>query len=301
MNGVINVYKESGLTSFNVVHQVKKILNIKKCGHIGTLDPIAEGVLPVCINHATKVSEYLMASDKEYIAMIRLGVKTDTMDISGKILENSEYIPGIEEVNGVVKEMIGEKEYKIPAFSAVKIAGERAYKLARKGLIDDAGSRTMTVYDISIIKYEYPQLLIKVSCEKGTYIRSLIDYLGDRLTCFGTMENLVRTKNGIFDIKNSFKLSQIADMVKNGDYEFVQQLNKVIDWPVCILKDEYVEKFLNGVQIPKNGYIKLPIEESDFFWISDINKKIIGFARKNKGKNIPLKVVKIFKDMEFFQ
>ncbi|UOD34869.1 tRNA pseudouridine(55) synthase TruB [Deferribacteraceae bacterium V6Fe1] len=297
MNGIVNVNKESGCSSFSVVESLKKILKTKKCGHIGTLDPIAEGVLPVCINQATKLSDYLMAKDKEYIASVRLGIKTDTMDITGKILGESNKVPELQVIKEVLSMMIGEREYKIPAFSAVKISGQRAYKLARKGLIDDAGTRIMTVYETEILSYSYPELMVRVFCEKGTYIRSLIDFLGDSLGSYGTMQNLIRTRNGAFDIKNSYKLSEIAEMVKQGDLSFVIPMEKVIDWPNCVLKDEYMERFLNGVQIPKNGYIKLPIEEeSDFFWITDRLKNVLGFAKKNEGKDIPLKVIKIFKD-----
>lgn len=297
MNGIVNVNKESGCSSFSVVESLKNILKTRKCGHIGTLDPIAEGVLPVCINQATKLSDYLMAKDKEYIASVRLGIKTDTMDITGKILNESNKVPDFQAVKEALSMMIGEREYKIPAFSAVKISGQRAYKLARKGLIDDAGKRIMTVYEAEILDYSYPNLMIRVFCEKGTYIRSLIDFLGDTLGSFGTMENLVRTRNGVFDIKSSYKLSEIDEMVKQDDFSFVIPIEKVIDWPNCVLKDEYLERFLNGVQIPKNGYIKLPIEvESDFFWITDRSKNVFGFAQKNEGKDIPLKVVKIFKN-----
>jgi len=297
MNGIVNVNKESDCSSFSVVESLKKILKTRKCGHIGTLDPIAEGVLPVCINQATKLSDYLMAKDKEYIASVRLGIKTDTMDITGKILNESNKVPDLQAVKEVLSMMIGEREYKIPAFSAVKISGQRAYKLARKGLIDDAGKRIMTVYEAEILDYSYPNLMIRVFCEKGTYIRSLIDFLGDSLGSFGTMQNLVRTRNGIFDIKSSCKLSKIVEMVKQDDFSFIIPMEKVIDWPSCVLKDEYLERFLNGVQIPKNGYIKLPIEEeSDFFWITDRFKNVFGFAQKNEGKDMPLKVVKIFKD-----
>lgn len=297
MNGIVNVYKASGCSSFSVVDSLKKILKTKKCGHIGTLDPIAEGVLPVCINQATKLSDYLMAKDKEYIASVRLGIKTDTMDITGKILNGSNKVPDLLDIKEVLSIMIGEREYKIPAFSAVKISGQRAYKLARKGLIDDAGTRRMTVYEAEVLSYNYPELMIRVYCEKGTYIRSLIDFLGDNLGSYSAMQNLIRTRNGIFDIKNSFRLSEIEEMAMQNDFSFIIPMEKAIDWPISVIKDEYLERFLNGAQIPKNGYIKLPIEEgSNLFWITDRFKNVLGFAQKNEGKGTPLKAVKIFKD-----
>lgn len=297
MNGVVNVNKVSGCSSFSVVDSLKKILKTKKCGHIGTLDPIAEGVLPVCINQATKLSDYLMAKDKEYIASVRLGIKTDTMDITGKILNESNKVPDLQDIKEILSIMIGQSKYKIPAFSAVKISGQRAYKLARKGLINDAGTRTMTVYEAEVLSYSYPELMIRVFCEKGTYIRSLIDFLGDNLGSYASMQNLIRTRNGIFDIKNSFRLSEIEEMAMQNDFSFIIPMEKAIDWPISVIKDEYLERFLNGAQIPKNGYIKLPIEEeSDLFWITDRFKNVLGFSQKNEGKDTPLKAVKIFKD-----
>lgn len=296
MNGVINVYKEAGCSSFDVVHKVKKILNIKRCGHIGTLDPIAEGVLPVCINNATKLSQYLMADDKEYIVSVRLGIQTDTMDITGEILERSDFIPKFDDIKKMASLMVGENIYKIPAFSAVKIKGERAYNLARRGVIQDAGKKKMKIYQFEILKYEYPALLIKILCEKGTYIRSVVDEFGEKLGCFGTMEHLIRTRNGVFDIKSAYKISQIVEMRDKGDFSFIKEISEVINWPKCVLKDDFVDKFLNGVAISKFGYITLPIEEeSEYFWIFDRQKSLLGFARKNKGGDIPLRTVKVFR------
>lgn len=296
MDGVVNVYKEAGCSSFDVVYRVKKILNVKRCGHIGTLDPIAEGVLPICLNNATKLSQYLMSDDKEYIVSVKLGIKTDTMDITGEILETSDVIPNLKDIEKMALNMIGENTYKIPAFSAVKIKGERAYKLARKGLIEDAGKRVMKIYSFEIISYEYPVLTIRISCEKGTYIRSVVDCFGEKLSCFGTMEHLARTKNGIFDIKKSYKISQLEEMKERGDFSFIRQINEVLIWPKCVLKDDFVDKFLNGGSIPRSGFMKLPIEEdSEYFWIFDRQDKLLGFAKKNVGKSIPLSIVKVFK------
>lgn len=295
MNGVINIYKEEGISSFGVVHEVKKILNTRKCGHTGTLDPIAEGVLAVCINEATKLSDYLMAEDKEYIASVRFGLRTDTYDITGNITDRSDYIPGLKEVENICKFVPGDNVYKIPAYSAVKIDGERAYKLARTGEIKDAGERIMTVFSVDILSYTYPDLAIKVYCKKGTYIRSIIDFIGEKLKCFGVMEHLIRTKNGVFESKDALRLHDIKAMADKGDMSFIKPLDKVIGWPKSVLKNEWIDRYLNGMNIPKNGFISLPIEDGDLFWIVDLKDNILGFAKKNKGSNYPLKIIKVFK------
>lgn len=295
MNGVINVYKEKGISSFGVVHEVKKILNIKKCGHTGTLDPIAEGVLAVCINEATKLSDYLMAEDKEYIVSVRLGIRSDSYDITGNVTERSDYIPDVTEVENVCKMIPGENVYKIPAYSAVKIEGERAYKLARAGEISDAGERVMTVFSMDILSYSYPVLVARVFCKKGTYIRSIADFIGEKLGSFAVMEHLIRTKNGVFESRDALKLHEIEEMTKKGDFSFIKTLDKIIRWPKCVIKNDWIQKYFNGMSVPKSGFINLPIEDGKMFWIVSFNGNILGFARKNEGSSFPLKVIKVFK------
>ena len=295
MNGVINIYKEKGITSFGVVHAVKKILNIKKCGHTGTLDPIAEGVLAVCVNEATKLSDYLMAEDKEYVVSVRLGIKSDSYDITGDITDRSDYIPDIKDIKTLCRTIIGERVYKIPAYSAVKIGGKRAYKLARAGEIKDAGERKMTIFSVDVLSYDYPHLVAKIFCKKGTYIRSIVDFFGEKLGCFAVMEHLIRTKNGVFESRDALRLHEIEEMTKKGDFSFIKGLDKIIKWPKCVIKEDWIEKYLNGVGIPKNGFINLPIEDAGMFWITSLRGDILGFARKNEGSVFPLKVLKVFK------
>lgn len=295
MNGVINLYKEAGITSFKAVDKVRKLLGIKKCGHTGTLDPLAEGVLPICVNQATKFVDYLMVGDKEYIAEIKFGVKTDSYDNTGEILEeNTDIIPTYEEVQKQINSFIGDIDLPIPSFSAVKINGKRAYELARKGLIRDAGRRVSKIHDVVLIEYNYPTAIIKVSCEKGTYIRSIIHVLGENLGCFAVMSGLIRTGNGKFMIKDSLKLDQLEKMIDADDFGFMKPVWNYLDWPMAIIRQDAVKLVLNGVSPKKSFYINLPIESNDLFFISDQNGKVLGFAKKQIASDIPLKLVKVF-------
>lgn len=294
MNGVINFYKEPGITSFKAVDKVRKLLGIKKCGHTGTLDPMAEGVLPMCLNQATKFVDYLMAGDKEYVAEITFGKKTDTYDSTGEVLaECSDITPTENELKSMINTLIGKVELPIPSFSAVKIDGKRAHELARKGLIEDAGSRVNEVYDIQLMTYDYPHAMIKVFCEKGTYIRSIIHVLGEKLGCYGVMSGLVRTGNGQFNIKDSYKLSDLEALVADGSAEFIKPVWEYLDWPRAVVKNEAVKLIKNGVSPKKHFYSYLPIEEGEHFFVATAEGEMLAFAKKQKGNPVPLKMVKV--------
>jgi tRNA pseudouridine55 synthase len=295
INGVINFYKEAGITSFQAVDRVKKLLKIKKLGHTGTLDPIAEGILPICLNNTTKFVDYLMANDKEYIAEIKLGLKTDSYDITGKIIaKNEDIIPNEQNLLFEMNKFIGETELPVPSYSAVKINGKRAHELARKGLIENAGTRINIIYSIDLIEYNYPTAIIKVNCAKGTYIRSIIHVLGENLKCFATMTGLVRTRNGKFHIKNSYKLANIEEMIKKNNYDFIKTIEECLDWPKAIIKPEAEKLVLNGISPKKYFYTNLPIEINDMFFITNQQGKLLAFAKKNKNSPIPLKLLKVF-------
>lgn len=295
MNGVINFYKESGITSFKAVDKVRKLLGIKKCGHTGTLDPMAEGVLPMCLNQSTKFVDYLMAGDKEYVAEITFGYKTDTYDSTGAVIaENDDIKPTEAEVLSMITTLIGKVELPIPSFSAVKIDGKRAHELARQGLIEDAGTRVNHVYDIALLSYEYPRAMIKVFCEKGTYIRSIIYVLGEKLGCYAVMSGLIRTGNGQFNIKDSFKLADLEKCIKNEDFDFIKPVWDYLDWPRAVVKQDAVKLIKNGVSPKKHFYSYLPIEEGEYFFVGTADGEMLGFAKKQKGNQIPLKMVKVF-------
>ena len=208
---ILNVYKPAGMTSFDVVRQVRRRLKVKKVGHGGTLDPIAEGVLLIMAGNATKRANELSSLDKTYAAGILLGRKTDTYDTTGVVLaesdtDNIEY----EDIERELQNFIGEIEQVPPMFSAIKIDGKRLYKLARRGIQVERKPRKITIYDIRLKSWMNPSMLIVVHCSKGTYIRSLAEDIGDRLGCGGCMESLVRTRIGDYRVEDSIRLEDMA-------------------------------------------------------------------------------------------
>ncbi|MCX8085175.1 MAG: tRNA pseudouridine(55) synthase TruB, partial [Calditerrivibrio sp.] len=299
MNGFINLYKEKGLSSHFNIKKLSKVLNNCKVGHTGTLDPLAEGVLPVCINEATKLASYVMAEDKEYQTNAILGFRTDTFDITGKILERSDgYVPTIEDIKETVKGFEGEIELVIPSYSAVNIQGKRAYELARKGLIENAGFKKSFIYSIEVIKYDYPFLQLKLSVEKGTYIRSVIDRLGVRLGTFATMESLLRLRSGVFGISESLKVCEIEEMIKHNTYDFLTPINRVLDWSRVIVDDRYVQLVKNGVSLHKNKYLYIPEETTKCVFITNKEGVLLAIAEKFKD-DIPFRNIRIFNDDRF--
>lgn len=299
MNGIINTYKPPGETSFQTVSRVKNILNIKKCGHTGTLDPMAEGVLPICINQATKFSDYIMSSDKEYLVEMHFGHRTDTMDSTGSITESSSTgnIISKHDFQTLLKKYHGEINLKVPSYSAVKIKGKKAYELARKGLIKDAGVKNTVINKIEIVDFSFPKAVLRIDCGKGTYVRSLVDSTGEDSGCFAYMSALLRTRNGYFRIKDSHKPEDIKEKVKNNDFSFLLDINAVLKWPVAIIKDQFLEKVKNGNAPDKGDYLFLPVEENNkLFFIASENLSKVAVAKIGDAARVPLKPVKVFKN-----
>jgi tRNA pseudouridine55 synthase len=198
MDGVIVIDKPAGKTSHDVVSEVKKILGVKKAGHTGTLDPMVTGVLPVCLNEATKLASLLTGENKEYRATMLLGVKTDTLDMEGKIISQSDHIVSAEKIRAVMLQMTGEIKQIPPAYSAVKYCGKPLYKYARSGVFLDMEPREVTIYSLVIEDISFPRVTFRVVCSKGTYIRTLCSDIGDMLGVGACLFNLRRLRSGIF-------------------------------------------------------------------------------------------------------
>ncbi len=218
-NGIINVYKEKGFTSFDVVAKLRGILKTKKIGHTGTLDPDAEGVLPVCIGRATRVCDLLTDKDKVYEAVLLLGLETDTQDISGQVLEQLPVESSEETVKEVIDSFAGEYAQIPPMYSALKVNGKKLYELAREGKTVERKARSVQIYSIDILEMNLPRVRISVHCSKGTYIRTLCHDIGHKLGCGGCMESLLRTKAGAFTLEGALKLSEIAELADIGMVE----------------------------------------------------------------------------------
>lgn len=221
LDGVLNIYKEKGYTSHDVVAKMRGILRQKKIGHTGTLDPDAEGVLPVCLGKGTRLCDMLTDHSKVYRAVLLLGIDTDTQDISGQILEKRPVEENPEQVLEVIKGFIGPYDQIPPMYSALKVDGKRLYELARAGKTVERQARPVVIHDITVESMELPRVTMMVSCSKGTYIRTLCHDIGEKLGCGGCMEALIRTRVGRFELKDSISLKElekIRDEERLGEY-----------------------------------------------------------------------------------
>lgn len=219
INGIINIYKEAGFTSHDVVAKLRGIVKQKKIGHTGTLDPDAVGVLPVCFGNATKLCDMLTDKTKEYRARMLLGRTSDTQDASGTILTEKEVSASEEEVREAVMSFVGTYDQIPPMYSALKVNGKKLYELARQGVEIERKPRTVEIHHIHIEEIALPYVTFTVGCSKGTYIRTLCADIGDKLGCGALMESLVRTRVGTFPIEEALKLSQVEELVREGRLE----------------------------------------------------------------------------------
>ena len=221
-HGMMTIYKEAGYTSSDVVARLRGILHMKKIGHTGTLDPDAEGVLPVCLGNGTKLCELIADRDKEYVAVMRLGVTTDTQDMSGEVLTQvseeevrQRVTPSL--VEEKASEFVGEISQVPPMYSAVKVNGKRLYEYARQGRTVERKARTITIYELEITKIDLPLVTMRVRCSKGTYIRTLCHDLGQELGTGAAMEHLLRTRVGQFRLENAIRLDDAENIMKSDD------------------------------------------------------------------------------------
>lgn len=265
LNGVINVYKEKGYTSHDVVAIVRKTLNIKKVGHTGTLDPDAEGVLPVCIGQATKLADYIMAERKSYTAEITFGAETTTQDASGDIIKEYEYTFDENRLREVIDTFKGEQTQVPPMYSAIKINGKKLYEIAREGREIERKARKITVYDIRIAEINPPnKAIIEIDCSKGTYIRSLCSDIGNKLGWGAFMSSLTRTASGKFKLNAAVKLDELKNAAERGEAEkFIIPPDDVLSGYKRVIVSEKADKYLyNGGKI-YGGYLKYDKKPSD--------------------------------------
>ena len=216
MDGILVIRKEKGYTSHDVVAKLRGILHMKKIGHTGTLDPAAEGVLPVALGRGTRLVELLTEKEKTYEAVLRLGVSTDTQDMTGTVLSEMPVTVTEEEVREAVESFVGEQMQVPPMYSALKVNGKKLYELAREGKTIERKPRPVVFYEIRIMDISLPLVRISVTCSKGTYIRTLCNDIGEKLGCGGAMEELLRTRSGNFTLEESLMLSQVEEAVSDG-------------------------------------------------------------------------------------
>ena len=254
MDGIIVVNKEKGFTSRDMVNKVGKILGTKKIGHTGTLDPMATGVLVMCLGKCTSLVDMITSDYKEYVAGVRLGILTDTLDTTGEVIDKSDVNYSRDDIIDSLNSMIGEYYQEVPKYSAVKINGKKLYEYAREGIDVELPKRLVNIKSIELvsdISYSdgYIDFTIKCLVSKGTYIRSLIRDIADKLDCYGVMSSLVRTRQGDFSINDSYSISDI----ENGNYNIINLGTFFKDKYKVIVDDDLKKDVLNG-KILKNKY-----------------------------------------------
>lgn len=247
-HGIININKEAGYTSHDVVAKLRGILGQKKIGHTGTLDPDAVGVLPVCLGVGTKLCDMLNITEKEYVASMRLGVTTDTQDMTGNILKQEQVRVRAEQIEEAVYHFKGDYEQIPPMYSALKINGKKLYELARAGKEVERQARCVQIKEIEIQKVDIPFVQIRVVCSKGTYIRTLCDDIGKRLGCGAAMASLQRTRVGEFRVENALPLSMVERL--RDENRLQDYIVPVADMFPCLeaikVKSEYQKHLANG-------------------------------------------------------
>lgn len=287
MDGIINVYKEQGYTSHDVVAKLRGILKQKKIGHTGTLDPDAEGVLPVCLGNATKVCDLLTDKDKTYEAVLLLGQETDTQDTSGTVLAEAEVTADEAQVRACIESFIGEIEQVPPMYSALKVNGKKLYELAREGKTVERAARPVTIHSIVIRKIELPRVWMEVTCSKGTYIRTLCHDIGQKLGCGGCMEHLLRTRVSVFELQGAKKLSEIEELRDAGIVEdhLIHVPDLFPDYPRIAVKESSAFLVYNGNPVKASDLQeKLPAGKEAFL-LYDHEGTFIGIFSWNGEKH----------------
>lgn len=278
-SGVIVVNKKSNMTSFDVVNEISRTLGIKKIGHTGTLDPLAEGVLVVTVGKATKIAELLTATYKEYQAGVILGVETDTLDITGKII-NSKIVPDNLPIENVLKSFKKTYLQEVPIYSAVKVKGKKLYEYARENKTVELPKKEVTIKEISLLETDRNTFIFKALVSKGCYIRSLIRDIGESLDTYATMTNLTRTKQGKYTLTDAYTLEDIA----SGNFNLLK-IEDVLDYPKVVADEKLSFKIKSGQKL-KNEY---NIKDKALF--IDQNNKLLGIYQVENEK---LKVWKNF-------
>ena len=242
MNGVIIIDKPQDWTSHDVVGKLRGLLHEKRIGHGGTLDPMATGVLPIFVGRATRAVEFCENAQKQYIAGLKLGIVTDTQDITGTVISEHSVNITFDELKAAADEFTGVQLQIPPMYSAVKVKGKKLYELARKGIEVERKSRQITIYALNASGDIPDNITLDITCSKGTYVRTICHDLGARLGCGGTMSSLRRVRAGNFTVDNAFTLQQITDMVNAGDNSFLQPVDTLFSHLQAIKIDQYQEK-----------------------------------------------------------
>ncbi len=271
--GIIAINKPQGWTSFDVVNKIKHILKMGKVGHLGTLDPLATGVLLITVGKATKLFDIMQKKQKTYIAKFKFDILTDTLDISGKIVANSSRVPSKNEILNILPKFEGKILQIPPKYSAKSIKGVRAYDLARKNVEFDIPAKEVEIFDIQLENYSKTEITLKIVCGSGTYIRAIGRDIGECLNCYLTMSELTRTKVGNFELKNCQNIENLtAENIENN----IIKIKDILNFPICVVGENESKKLLNGQKIASNlnNGKYLLCDENDAIAIVEVEKNI---------------------------
>lgn len=290
ISGILNVNKEVGISSNKCVGLVKKALNTKKVGHTGTLDLEADGVLPIVIGKATRVSDFLMDEKKEYITEAIFGSRTDTLDWSGQVVEESNKTFTKDELMSEMENFTGQIIQIPPMYSAIKINGTKMYDLARKGIEVERKTRKVTIYGLKLIDFDFPKATFKITCSKGTYIRTLIDDLGEALGSFAYVNKLTRSKVGDFVIEEAISSKDLLEMDKDQILSRIKPVDYALkDYKEIRLDESYFKQATNGMTMRVDD-----IYSDDLIRVY-VDDKFIGLAKNFKNEDrYFLKMEKVF-------
>lgn len=301
MDGILNIYKEAGFTSHDVVAKLRGILHQKKIGHTGTLDPAAVGVLPVCCGKATKVCELLTDQDKTYRAVCRLGVETDTQDMTGSVLERHDIQNVTEEmIRETVEDFLGDSEQIPPMYSALKVGGKKLYELAREGKTVERKPRPIHISQIRILEINLEEGIFsfEVTCSKGTYIRTLCHDIGQKLGTGAAMEHLTRTRVSVFRIEDAMTLDEVAYLLQSGPEGLEQKVRQVDSlfpfYTRMQIRSEYAAKLSNGNRLERSHLRLLDAAEDKH------REQILVYDEQGKFKAIYEKDQKDYKVKKMF-
>ena len=291
MNKIVNIIKPTGMTSHDVVSPVRKILNTKKVGHTGTLDPDASGVLPICIGKATKVSELILNKDKSYICELTLGMNTDTYDSSGKILERFENFSFTkEEIEKAFDTQRGEIEQIPPIYSALKVNGKRMCDLVRSGRADEINlkSRPVNIKELKVLSINENKIMFYVKCTKGTYVRSICYDIGKELGCGGHMSFLLRTSSGRFNLENGITLEELKEFNDNNTLDkHLYDIDYVLNnFNSLVLHDNALKYYINGGIIDERRFIEKNFNKEDEFVRVYSKDEFLGIGKLIRKDNI---------------
>lgn len=288
MNGILNIYKSEGMTSFDVVRKVKKIAKCTRVGHTGTLDPLATGVLPVCIGKATKAVELLTCDSKIYRTTLKLGVITDTYDKEGKILEESIVNVEEKEVIEVVNSFKGAQMQKPPIYSAIRVNGKRLYEYAREGKEVEIKEREIFIYDIRILDINLPYVSLEINSSKGTYIRSICYDIGEKLGCGAAMWKLERLSSGAFKKENSISIEELNEENIESNLITMEIAFKELD--EIKLNEKFTRLAINGVCI-QDKKVSSNLKNDILYRVLSDKDEFIGIGKSIQGG---LKIIKLF-------